>query len=83
MPFKELSIKEAGGVLAFLDLTKDKHNGYSGSDWVKMEQAGVNVTNRARAFGVTPQTGRAWQKQLGSADKKAQHNIAVDELGRE
>lgn len=58
------SIEDLGGITAFLDSTKKKHNGYGSEDLIKNWSWGegkhMNVTALAIMFGVSWPTMSGW-----------------------
>lgn len=54
------SIKDKGGLKIHLDDSKDLHRGFGYKTYRILRIAGLNVTNRARAFSVTFDTMKDW-----------------------
>lgn len=54
------SIKDKGGLRIHLDESKDLHRGFGYKTYRILRLAGLNVTNRARAFNVTFDTMKDW-----------------------
>lgn len=54
------SIKDKGGLKIHLDETKSLHRGFGYKTYRILRLAGLNVTNRARAFHVTFDTMKDW-----------------------
>lgn len=54
------SIKDKGGLKIHLNDSKDLHRGFGYKTYRILRIAGLNVTNRARAFSVTFDTMKDW-----------------------
>lgn len=54
------SIKDKGGLKIHLDESKALHRGFGYKTYRILRLAGLNVTNRARAFHVTFDTMKDW-----------------------
>lgn len=54
------SIKDKGGLKIHLDESKVLHRGFGYKTYRILRLAGLNVTNRARAFHVTFDTMKDW-----------------------
>lgn len=54
------SIKDKGGLKIHLDESKEMHRGFGYKTYRILRIAGLNVTNRARAFSVTFNTMKDW-----------------------
>lgn len=65
---KRISINEYGGILPYLDATKDRHKGYGSEDLVKNWNNGegrhMNVQNLAVMFNVSRPTIIDWLNRL-------------------
>lgn len=57
------SIKDKGGLKIHLDESKELHRGFGYKTYRILRIAGLNKTNRARAFQVTFDTMRAWDTE--------------------
>lgn len=60
------TIEAAGGILAWLDITKHRHNGYGGDDFQTAVATGVTDRRIAKDFGVEEHTPARWRKHLDS-----------------
>lgn len=54
------SIKDKGGLKIHLDESKTLHRGFGYKTYRILRLAGLNITNRARAFSVTFDTMKDW-----------------------
>lgn len=63
---KPRSIKAAGGILAWLDITRELHNGLGGTDFKTAVATGVTDTRIAKDFGVENHSPGRWRKRLES-----------------
>jgi hypothetical protein len=57
------SIKNKGGLKIHLEETKQLHRGFGYKTYRILRLAGLNVTNRARAFSVTFDTMKGWDAE--------------------
>jgi hypothetical protein len=67
MRYTPPSIDSYGGPTAFLNATKEKHNGYGAEDLKKnwrWGKKGMNITNLAIMFGVSWPTMDGWLDRL-------------------
>ncbi len=61
--YKFKTIAEKGGMVAYLNSTKDQHRSFGYKTYRILRLAKLNITNRARAFDVTFETIRAWDAE--------------------
>lgn len=54
------SIKDKGGLKIHLNTTKELHRGFGYKTYRILRIAGLNVSNRARAFSVSFKTMKDW-----------------------
>lgn len=82
MRHKFQSIKDKGGLKIHLDGSKPIHRGFGYKTFKILRFAKLNVTSMAKAFDVTFDTMKEWQKidDREMAERKAQHETTVDEL---
>lgn len=78
MRHKFPSIKDKGGLKVHLNDTKQLHRGFGYKTYRILRLAGLNITNRARAFAVTFDTMKDWdsiddreQQERRERDEKA------------
>lgn len=82
MRHKFQSIKGKGGLAVHLNETKSIHRGFGYKTYRILRVAGLNVTNRARAFSVTFDTMKEWDiiDDGEQAAKKAKQEAEVEAL---
>lgn len=77
------SIEDQGGIIAFLDTTKDRHNGYDSTDLIKNWRWGtgkhMNITALAFLFGVSWPTMSGWIDLLHAEANKPRVDKSVVE----
>lgn len=80
MRHKFQSIKDKGGLKIHLDETKSLHRGFGFKTYRILRLAGLNITNRARAFAVTFDTMKDWD---ANDDREHAEKVAADEQALE
>lgn len=76
------TIKDKGGLKIHLDSQKSLHRGFGYKTYRILRLAGVNKTNRARAFNVTLDTIRNWDEEDNreQGERQAHQDAEVDKL---
>jgi hypothetical protein len=82
MRHKFQSIKDKGGLKIHLNETRPMHRGFGYKTYRILRLAGLNVTNRARAFSVTFDTMKDWDQNddREQAERRAEDEAALEEL---
>lgn len=82
MPKKFKSIRNSGGLKIHLDETKELHRGFGYKTYRILRLAGLNTTNRAKAFKVVFDTIKDWDEidNEEQAAKKAKAESEVESL---
>lgn len=68
------SIKDKGGLKVHLDTSKAIHRGFGYKTYKILRLAGLNVTNRAKAFSVTFDTMKDWDGIYDDEQKAKREN---------
>lgn len=82
MRHKFQSIKDKGGLKVHLNASKPIHRGFGYKTYRILRLAGLNVTNRARAFSVTFDTMKEWDANddREQAERKVRDEKALEDL---
>lgn len=82
MRHKFQSIKDKGGLRIHLDGSKQIHRGFGYKTYRILRIAGLNVTNRAKAFNVGFDTMKDWDANddREQAERKSRHEAGIEEL---
>lgn len=82
MRHKFKSIKDKGGLAVHLNESKSKHRGFGYKTYRILRVAGLNITNRARAFSVAFETIKEWDAidDREQAERKVKDDKEVEAL---